>query len=281
MTMNRRSKLPLWLSAPLTLGAFGVLFWLERRRPLRCSVEPAERRVPRNLTIAVAGAAVLQLMERPVVEPLAERVSLQRRGLLNLVRLPAWVEVPLAVVLLDYTLYLWHYLSHRVPLLWRFHVVHHIDLDLDASTALRFHFGELALAILWRAAQVRLLGVSPLALSYWQTLLLMSVLFHHSNLRLAPETERRLNRLIVTPRMHGIHHSIVQAETNSNWSSGLTLWDYLHGTLKLGVPQDAITIGVPAYRLPEEVVLPKLLSLPFKHQRPTWQLPVEESLTRK
>src|SRR3546814_2584537 len=105
-----------------------------------------------------------------------------------------------------YTLYVWHLLLHRVPLLWRCHVAHHVDLDLDASTALRFHFAELALSVPWRAAQIVLIGVSPRALSVWQTALLLSVLFHHSNARLPPAMERRLNRLIVTPRMHGIHH---------------------------------------------------------------------------
>ena len=84
-----------------------------------------------------------------------------------------------------------------------------------------------------------------LALSVWQKLLLLSVMFHHSNVRLPIKFERRLNRFLVTPRMHGIHHSIVRAETNANWSSGLTCWDWLHGTLRLNVPQNEIVIGVP------------------------------------
>jgi sterol desaturase/sphingolipid hydroxylase (fatty acid hydroxylase superfamily) len=117
------------------------------------------------------------------------------------------------------------------------------------------------------------IGVSPLALSIWQTLLLISILFHHSNVRLSIDTERWLNRLIVTPRMHGIHHSIVREETDSNWSSGLTIWDRLHGTLRLNVPQDEITIGVPAYRKPQDVGLLKILSIPFVEQPPAWQLP--------
>jgi sterol desaturase/sphingolipid hydroxylase (fatty acid hydroxylase superfamily) len=162
---------------------------------------------------------------------------------------------------------------HRLPLLWRFHIVHHVDLDLDASTALRFHAGELAIATGWRVAQVMFIGVSALSLSVWQTFLLLSVLFHHSNIRLPVEVERQLNRVLVTPRMHGIHHSIVEDETNANWSSGLTLWDWLHGTLRLNIPQDWITIGVPAYRAPEEVGLGEILKLPFVKQRPTWVLP--------
>ena len=114
------------------------------------------------------------------------------------------------------------------------------------------------------------IGTSPLALSIWQTGLLMSILFHHSNVELPLWLERRVSRVFVTPRMHGIHHSQVAGETDSNWSSGLTLWDWLHGTLKLNVPQREITIGVPAFSEPREVTLPKMVALPFEPQRPSW-----------
>lgn len=174
---------------------------------------------------------------------------------------------------MDYTLYLWHRLMHRSDLIWRFHLPHHVDLDLDASTAVRFRFSELGLSVPWRAGQIALIGVSPTALSIWQTALTMSILFHHSNVRLPIELENWLCRVIVTPRMHGIHHSIVRGEQESNFSSGLTLWDMLHGTLKLNVPQEEITIGVPAYRDASEVGLSNILTMPFRTQRPTWQLP--------
>lgn len=264
------------MSGSLIVGAFGALLWLERRRPLRhSSIEPKLTRDARNLAVAALGAAALQIAERSVVEPLTQLVERRRWGLLKRVRLPLWLEVALAVILLDYTLYAWHVLTHRLPFLWRFHVAHHADLEMDTSTALRFHFGELALSVPYRAAQVALIGVSPLALSVWQTLLLLSIMFHHSNVRLPIKTETWLNRLIVTPRMHGTHHSIVPEETASNWSSGLTVWDWLHGTLRLNVPQDEIVIGVPAYREPEEVELIEVLGMPFVEQRPMWQLPNE------
>jgi sterol desaturase/sphingolipid hydroxylase (fatty acid hydroxylase superfamily) len=91
--------------------------------------------------------------------------------------------------------------------------------------------------------------------------------------RIPIQVERKLNRLIITPRMHGIHHSVVKDETNSNWSSGLTVWDWLHSTLRLNIPQDEITIGVPAYRMSDDVDLSDVLKLPFVKQRPTWMLP--------
>jgi len=266
-------KVSAWVSAPLVVGAFGLLAWLERRRPLRRAVEPKLKREARNLAVAAVGALALRLAEQPVIEPLAALVGRRRWGLLKLWRLPAWLEVALAVILLDYTLYAWHVLTHKQPWLWRFHVVHHADLDLDASTAVRFHFAELLMSVPWRAAQVIVLGVAPLSLSVWQNFLFLSILFHHSNVRLPVGVERRLNALFVTPRMHGIHHSVVREETDSNWSSGLTVWDRLHGTLRLNVPQREIVVGVPAYRDPEEVTLPRILKLPFGEERPTWQLP--------
>jgi sterol desaturase/sphingolipid hydroxylase (fatty acid hydroxylase superfamily) len=265
----------------VALGTFGVLVWLENRRPLRLRrVESKMTRNGRNLAVAVAGAVTLRLAETPVVNRLTKFVERKSLGLLKIIRLPRWLETILAVVLLDYTLYVWHVLTHKTPFLWRFHVVHHADLDLDASTALRFHFGELGISVAWRAAQILVIGISPLSFAAWQLFLFPSVLFHHSNVRLPVELEGKLRKFIVTPRMHGIHHSIVHSETDSNWSSGLTVWDWMHGTLKTDVPQNEIVIGVPAYREPDEVVLTKILPMPFEKQKPTWQLPQSSNSIR-
>src|SRR5688572_25997853 len=270
------SSLPRWLTLGLAAGTFLTLAILERRRPLRRPVEPSLQRTGRNFAIAALGAIAVQVAEMPIVAPAAAAVERRRWGVLKRLRLPVWLEVAAAVVLMDYTLYLWHVLTHRLPGLWRYHAVHHIDLDLDASTAVRFHFGELTLSTPWRAAQVVVIGTSPLALSIWQTGLLMSILFHHSNVELPLVMERRVSRVFVTPRMHGIHHSHVRDDTDSNWSSGLTLWDWLHGTLKLNVPQSQITIGLPAFRDQNEVTLPKMVALPFKQQKTYWAPPEGE-----
>jgi sterol desaturase/sphingolipid hydroxylase (fatty acid hydroxylase superfamily) len=254
----------------LVTGTFFALLGLERRFPLRPRVESTGRRLARNLLFAALATGAVQLVEMPVVLPLARWV--ERRGVGLLGRLPAGgvLRLALSLVLLDYTLYLWHVLTHRVPWLWRFHVVHHTDLDLDASTAVRFHFAEHAISTGWRAAQVLAIGVAPATLLTWQTVTLVSVLFHHSNVRLPIGVERWLCRVIVTPRLHGIHHSAVREETDSNWSSGLTVWDLLHGTLRLDVPEPAIPIGVPAYQDPAELTLPDLVAMPFRRQRPSW-----------
>lgn len=268
------------LSIPLALGGFAALVWLENRRPVRRSVESKLVRNGRNLAVAGLAALALQMSEKPVATRLSKFVERTNLGLLKIFSLPKWLEIISAVVLMDYTLYLWHVLTHRVSFLWRFHVVHHVDLDLDASTALRFHFGELVISVLWRSAQILIIGVSPQALAAWQMFLFPSILFHHSNVRLPESLDRKLQHFIVTPRLHGIHHSIVRDETDSNWSSGLTVWDKLHGTFRDDVPQDEIIIGVPAYQNPNEVILSKILPLPFEEQKNDWQLP-ESGLAAK
>lgn len=256
----------------VSAAVFLLLMCCERWRPLRRQVESKLVRDSRNFVIAGLGAPVMALAESPVAYWLAQAVERRHWGLLNALGAPSPLKVALAVLLMDYTLYIWHVLLHKVPFLWRFHLVHHVDLDMDASTALRFHFGELAVSIPWRAAQIAVIGVSPRAFSLWQAMLIVSILFHHSNVRLPIRFERLLNRIFVTPRMHGIHHSMIEGETNSNWSSGLTLWDWLHGTLQLNIPQEKITIGVPAYKDPSDVTLPKILTLPFREQRSDWEL---------
>jgi sterol desaturase/sphingolipid hydroxylase (fatty acid hydroxylase superfamily) len=248
----------------LSLGALAGLVLLERKRPLRRERESKLRRNSRNLVVASLSALTVHLLEAPVVRPLARAVQRKRLGLLKQLGFPRPLEIIAAVVLMDYTLYFWHVLTHRVPVLWRFHAVHHVDLDLDASTALRFHFGELAVSVPYRAAQVLLIGVDPEALSYWQTFLSLSLLFHHSNIRLPRAWEAMLSWILVTPRMHGIHHSNEPAEANTNWSSGLALWDRMHRTFRLDIPQEKIHIGVKGIDKEERVRLPEILTQPFR-----------------
>jgi sterol desaturase/sphingolipid hydroxylase (fatty acid hydroxylase superfamily) len=159
---------------------------------------------------------------------------------------------------------------HESSLLWRFHAAHHTDLDLDVSTAARFHIGEYVLSTPYRAAQIILIGASPATAAAFETIIMIAAEFHHSNVRLPHESERQLNSFIVTPRMHAIHHSIIEAETNSNFATVLTLWDVLHGTLKLNVRQDEITIGLASYRDEGELSFAKLLAFPFRRQRDAW-----------
>jgi len=258
---------------PITVAALVVLLtWLERRRPLRVEVEPKTVRISRNLSVAALAALTVQAIEIPLVRPVAIAVEHRGWGVTGALPVPRWLAVVTALLLLDYTLYVWHVLTHRVPWLWRMHVVHHVGRDLYASTALRFHAAEIAASVPWRAAQIVAIGVSPDVLVLWQSCVLGAILFHHANLRLPPALDRALSWVVVTPRMHGIHHSAVRAHTDSNWSSGLAVWDRLHGTFRDDVPQEAITIGVPAYSRPGDVTLLTIVALPFVRQRPSWEL---------
>ena len=249
----------------------------ERVAPLRPVVESKFRHVVRNLTAGGVSLALMSLIQAPLLQPVAGWIVRDRVGLLQAIEWPPWIETLIAIVLLDYTLWWWHWASHRVPFLWRFHLVHHVDRDLDASTALRFHFGELALSVPVRAAQMIVVGVDPRSLWLWQTILFASILFHHGNVRLPFSIERWLARVIVTPRMHGIHHSDREDQTNSNWSSLLSVWDFVHRTFRLDVPDERIAIGVPAYRGPREVTVGKILVMPFRRQRRDWSASGGES----
>jgi sterol desaturase/sphingolipid hydroxylase (fatty acid hydroxylase superfamily) len=150
-----------------------------------------------------------------------------------------------------------------MPWLWRFHLVHHVDLDLDASTGLRFHAGEIAASIPWRAAQIIAIGVTPRALTLWQSLTIASVLFHHSNTKFDERSERVLSWIVATPKMHAIHHSIDPAQLHSNFSSGLAIWDRLHGTARFDADPADVTVGVLGHLDPKDVTLSQILELPF------------------
>jgi sterol desaturase/sphingolipid hydroxylase (fatty acid hydroxylase superfamily) len=232
----------------LLLGGLAALCWLERRRPLRQRVAPAVPRWMRNMMVGAGAALVVSMIETPVVQPLSRMVERRRLGLAPRLGLPLAAEGVASLLLLDYTLYLWHVLLHRVPTLWRWHAVHHADPDLDVSTALRFHAVEMLWSLPWRCAQVLLIGVPLKTLAWWARLTAAEVMFHHANLRLPERLERALGCWIVTPRQHGIHHANIAACQRTNLSSGLALWDRLHGTACREVPQDSITIGLPPPR---------------------------------
>src|SRR5207244_2237724 len=152
-------------------AVLGGLAIAERLRPLRGRQEAGPQRLARNLTIGLLAGLTTAASEMPVVAPAQRWAESRRLGLLRALHLPVPLRAIAGFLLLDYTLYLWHWLNHRVPFLWRFHAVHHIDLDLDASTGVRFHFGELFLSAFFRAAQILLIGVDRETMIVWQRLL--------------------------------------------------------------------------------------------------------------
>lgn len=265
-----------WLKSALKFSPaillYGVALLLEKVRPLRAPTQPKTSRVLRNLSIGALGSLTLRLGLYSLLLRLAGVTVEEGWGLIPMLDPPPVLGTILAFLALDYTLYIWHFANHHVPFLWRFHNAHHVDLDLDISTGSRFHVGELILSVPVRAAEIVIFGIDPAAMILFDTVAVVAVHFHHSNVRLPKAMESLLNLIVVTPRMHGIHHSIVQRETNSNYSTVLSVWDRLHRSLRLGIPQSEVSIGVAAYRDPAELTFGKLLLLPFGRPRP-WRLP--------
>jgi sterol desaturase/sphingolipid hydroxylase (fatty acid hydroxylase superfamily) len=270
-------RIPLidYVGRALLACLFLTLLWLQWRFPLRRPYFSALHRLVRNLVLSIPGFAIVRLAMLPIPLAVAMWAHDRHIGLLNWVVLPGWAACIATFLLMDYAYWWWHWANHTVPLFWRFHNVHHTDLDLDVSTAARFHFGEMIFSVGFLSLAMMLFGISPIMLVVFFITFEAATLFHHSNWRLPIKLERILNLTVVTPRMHGIHHSIVQRETNSNWGTIFSWWDKLHRTLRRDVPQDAVTIGVAAYREEHELTLGKLFALPFREQRP-WRLPSGE-----
>lgn len=214
----------LWLAVA---GLASVVI-AERLWPKRVRSQPEPQRTLTNVALGAMSLAVVAGVQQPVARPLARRVAVRRQGLAQAIGGPEWQRDLVAMLLLDWSMYRWHVATHRVPLLWRLHRVHHVDADMDASTALRFHALDMAISVPLRLAQVRLIGVSPRALAVWEGFFFASVLFHHADLDVPGDA--RLAWLLTTPGMHDIHHRADVAALDSNFSAGISLWDRLHGT---------------------------------------------------
>lgn len=224
-----------------------ALFLAERRWPAApepVHLRPAEPRLGRYRLLRNGGLWSINLLLSPlIVLPVtlwATQHSLDWR--------PLWWSgaggLLLDLLLLDFLIYWWHRANHALPLLWRFHEIHHLDRFLDTTSALRFHFGELLLATGVRALAVILLAVPFLSVAAFEVLVLAATLFHHSNLRLPKGLERRLARLVITPSIHWVHHHAVRRDTDSNYGTLLSLWDPLFGSRSTTRRDPAMAIGV-------------------------------------
>jgi len=248
---------------PILAAVFVILFVAEGRRPLRKRVQPGWTRVITNSIVSIPAFSLLRFLFLPVVVRVAVLSSKLKAGFNYQYQARQFIKEASAFLFLDYTNYLWHILLHKFQLLWRFHVVHHCDPDLDVTTAFRFHFGEIIGSVVYRGAFVFLSGASPLNVLFYEIVFEGATQFHHSNWRLPSAFEKGLNKIFVTPRMHGIHHSIASEETDSNYSVIFSFWDRLHNTIRLNVQQEKIVIGVASYRDPHELTIGNLLKMPF------------------
>lgn len=253
--------------APILIALFVLFFAAESFWMLRTRRQNRIRRAIINGIVAIPGLIALRLLLLPAMVWIAWKNQQWQLGINHFYDINPWQEGAIAFLLLDYSNYLWHILNHKVPLLWRFHLVHHTDIDLDLTTAIRFHAGEMVTSVFFRGLAVFLIGASPILVLIYEIFFEAATQFHHSNWRLPFGLEKALNKIIVTPRMHGIHHSVKRNETDSNYSVIFSFWDRLHGSINLHIPQKEIVTGVPVYSDPKELTIGYLLKLPFTRIR--------------
>ncbi len=262
-----------WLTAhepALRLGVFAGVFLLvaawevaAARRELAVS---KGRRWLANLGLVVVNTVALRLLVPTAAVAVAALAAERGWGALNLVGLPAVVELLLSLALLDLAIYLQHVLFHAVPALWRLHMVHHADLDFDVTTGARFHPLEILLSMGIKIALVLVVGPSAVAVLLFEILLNGTATFNHGNVRLPPALDRVLRWVLVTPDMHRVHHSVVAAEANSNFGFCLPWWDRLGGTYRdqPAAGHEAMRIGVDQLQQGGVQSLSWMLLLPFK-----------------
>ncbi|MDP2575717.1 sterol desaturase family protein [Vibrio penaeicida] len=188
-------------------------------------------------------------------------------GLFHFFEVPALVNILLSVLILDFAIYVQHVMFHRLPFLWRLHRMHHADQDIDVTTGSRFHPIEIILSMWIKIALVLALGVSPIAIVVFEIVLNVSAMFNHSNGKLPLKLDFWLRKILVTPDMHRVHHSVEVKETHSNFGFFLSVWDQWFGTYRDQPKKghDEVEIGLPLFRKPKEQQLWKMLTQPFRH----------------
>ena len=251
-------------AAPLLMVVFAVVFIAEHRRKLRKTTQPLKNRAVTNFIVGAPAFGLLRFLFLPLMVRFAN--ANQNYGINRILPLPNGLRFVITFLVLDYGNYLWHVVNHKIPFLWRFHVVHHTDLDLDTLTAFRFHFGEMIGSVFSRGLFVFLSGATGKQVLIYEGLFEAATQFHHSNWQLPKNVDRQLNKVMVTPQMHGIHHSVNKHETDSNYSVILSIWDRLHQTFQSKADGKEIIIGVPEYRNAAQMTPWYLLSFPFRKQ---------------
>jgi sterol desaturase/sphingolipid hydroxylase (fatty acid hydroxylase superfamily) len=260
------------------LGVFAGIFLLmalvELALPKRTLIVSKGRRWLTNVGISVVASVLLRLMAALAVPVAAVAAAFYAQengiGLLNNVAWPEWVKIVLALVALDLAIWAQHLASHKIPILWRLHKVHHADRDIDVTTAVRFHPVEIALSMLWKIVVVVPLGASPLAVVLFEVILNGCAMFNHANIDLPGWLDRAIRIFVVTPDMHRVHHSVQRREHDSNYGFNLSVWDRLFRTYTAqpeGGHQGMI-IGLTPYQSEEPTRFGWSLWLPFRNEAP-------------
>ncbi len=251
-------------------GIFLIMALLELALPRRRLRYSKARRWFTNVAVGAIDSLIVRLMGAFVV-PLAAvstalYVEAQGWGLFNWLDWPVWLEITLAVILLDLAIYGQHVASHKIPVLWLLHRVHHSDVDFDVTTAVRFHPVEIALSMLYKIVLVLILGPAPVAVVIFEIILNGCAMFNHANLALPGWLDRSLRLILVTPDMHRVHHSVIHAEHDTNYGFNLSIWDRIFGTYKAQPAKghEQMRIGLEPWQDSRPTRLDWALLLPFR-----------------
>ena len=233
------------LNTALTIAVLVFLWCLETWLPLYHERHGNRlKHAGRNIAIALFNTVVIALMFSGIMAMVSVWNQNQKFGLLHLLDFPLLIETGIALLLFDGWMYLWHRANHEIPFLWRFHRMHHSDREIDVTSATRFHIGELILSSVLRLGVIPLLGLELWQLVLYEVMLLPVIQFHHSNVNLQERWDRLLRAVIVSPNMHRVHHSRLQLETDSNYSSVFSFWDRLACTFRRRDDVLAIEFGL-------------------------------------
>jgi sterol desaturase/sphingolipid hydroxylase (fatty acid hydroxylase superfamily) len=232
----------------LVMAALAAIFLLEGIFPYYLGRQKRALHAVPHLVTAVVNAFLTRLLLAGITMQVIFWAGAHGLGLMRMLALQFPARMIAVFILFDVWMYYWHMLNHRIPFLWRFHRAHHADIAMDTTTALRFHPGELVLSTVARTPVLVLIGMSFTELALFETILNLSTVFHHSNLAVPERWDRMLRTIIVTPNMHRVHHAVERADTNSNYTSILSIWDRLAGTFRMREDTRTITLGLPSFR---------------------------------
>lgn len=241
-----------------------VAVW-EKRSPRRKLTVSKKKRWYCNLGLIFLNSIFLKIAFPIAAMGMAVTAQQRGWGIFNYFQLPTLVSLFLSLLILDFSIYLQHVIFHTVPILWRLHMIHHTDLDIDISTGVRFHPIEIFLSMLIKMAVVAAIGSPVLAVLVFEITLNATAMFNHGNIYLPRKLDRSLRLLLVTPDMHRVHHSVIIRETNSNYGFNFPWWDRIFQTYR-AQPMDGhtdMTIGISQFRKTEQVTFLRLLLLPF------------------
>ena len=252
--------------AALVFMVMALWEWVAPRRQMIAGRRP---RWPGNLGILALDIVAVRLLIPTTAVAVALIAAENGWGLFTLLGLPYWAALAIGVIVLDLVIYTQHYVFHHAPLLWRLHRMHHADLDIDVTTGLRFHPLEILISLGIKIVAVLALGVPAVAVVVFEVLLNATAMFNHSNVALPPWLDRWARWIIVTPQMHQVHHSIVRAETDSNFGFNLPWWDRMFGTYRAeaAAGERDMIIGLPFFRDVAESKIMRLITQPFRNYR--------------